>query len=72
MKQTRVRKDFYLSEDYDAYRARFAFEAFVREKLNLNQKDTAKLLELADEIHDASYGSGRANAELDAAESQGW
>jgi hypothetical protein len=37
----------------------------------LGQGDTAKLLELAGEIHDASYGSSRANAELDAAESQG-
>jgi hypothetical protein len=36
----------------------------------LGQGDTAKLLELADEIHDASYGSGRANAELDAVKSQ--
>jgi hypothetical protein len=68
MKQDRVRKDFYLSEDYDAYRAQFALEAFVREKLALNPKNTAKLLELADEIQHTSYSAGYANAEFDAAE----
>lgn len=70
MKQNKTRKDFYLSEDYDAYRAEFAVRAFVEEKLNLNQKDTAKLLSLMEDLQSAAYSAGRANAEFDAAENE--
>jgi len=68
MKQAKTRKDFYLEEDYEAYRAQFEFEAFIREKLDLNLANTTKLLGLAEKIHDTGYHAGYANAEFDAAE----
>ena len=70
MKQDKTRKDFYLSEDYDAYRAEFAIRAFIKEDLDLNLKSTAKLLDLIENLQSAAYSAGRANAEFDAAENE--
>ena len=68
MKQDKTRKDFYLTEDYEAYRAEFAFKAFVLEKLKLDPRDSAGLLELAEGIQSRAYAAGYSNAEFDAQE----
>lgn len=69
MKQDKTRKDFYLEEDYDAYRAQFALKAFLAENSTAAiQSAMGKPLELAADIHSSSYSSGYASAELDTAE----
>ena len=69
MKQDKTRKDFYLQEDYDAYRAEFAFKVFI-EVNKLDPKTAKELLVLAEELQSRAYQAGYANAEFDAAENE--
>jgi len=73
VKQSKTRKDFYLEEDYDAYRAEFAFEQFLEDfqKSNIEQEAlVSRLRKFAEKIQETSYRAGYANAEFDAAENE--
>lgn len=68
MKQTKTRKDFYLQEDYDSYRAHHAVVSIV-DLLPITCDLRLKLLKAIDNLQSEAYSAGYANAEFDAEES---
>ena len=68
MKQDKSRKDFFLDEDYESYRAFHAFKSFLLEELKADEATKNKLLVLVDKVQDRAYSAGYSNAEFDQAE----
>ena len=69
MKQTKTRKDFYLQEDYDSYRAHHAVVSIVG-LLSIPSDLRSKLLKAVDNLQSEAYQAGYANAEFDAEENR--
>ena len=66
MKQDKTRKDFFLEEDYEAYRAVFAFkEAIEKHHDNMTEGQRNHLISLVDKVQSRSYSAGYSNAMFD-------